>query len=166
MWTEPFLFADGTLVSSIEQLKLKLESSTDALFFMHVTTDRNDFSNWISHMGEKRLAEFTQTIKDRQTMVNVFKHYLDSNKSKQQPESLVQPTPSAPVIPPAMDQPIPDTTTSVAQVPTVPAQKITCGTIQRSCYSRYYAASRTCSINSCICAITTNTGSSYGPINS
>ncbi|MFP4567442.1 MAG: hypothetical protein ACLFN8_00710 [Candidatus Woesearchaeota archaeon] len=45
-----FNLSNGETISSIRELKEKLKSMSDAVFYHHVNDHRNDFANWVDHV--------------------------------------------------------------------------------------------------------------------
>ena len=75
-----FLCTDGKTFSNIDELELGLATMSDETFEHHVSSKRNDFSDWIKHaVGDKRLAGLLLGSNDR---------YLAAKKIKDRKKQL------------------------------------------------------------------------------
>ncbi|MCB9358923.1 hypothetical protein H6503_03260 [Candidatus Woesearchaeota archaeon] len=68
-----FYFSDGTRVSTVEELAKHLENSQEALFYSHVTPERNDFATWVKDVFHyKRLSGIMSIAKSKEELVKVL----------------------------------------------------------------------------------------------
>jgi hypothetical protein len=65
-----FVLCDGKTVKDYRELARLLETMSDDVFFYHVTSDRNDFANWINDVfKEEDLASNIRSSKSRIEMI-------------------------------------------------------------------------------------------------
>lgn len=56
--TNSFYLNNGREVTNLVELALVLHSIEDSVYAHHVTNERNDFANWVTHcMGDEKLAK-------------------------------------------------------------------------------------------------------------
>ncbi len=61
-----FYCRDGRVFKNLQELSAGLRSMTADTYNHHVTTDRNDFSNWIRDViGDEVLAEELRNVEDK-----------------------------------------------------------------------------------------------------
>jgi hypothetical protein len=65
-----FVLCDGRTVKDVRELARLLETMNDDVFFYHVTSERNDFANWINDVfKEEDLANMIRSSKSRIEML-------------------------------------------------------------------------------------------------
>jgi hypothetical protein len=75
---EFFWTCDGKVIKSVKELAEALDSMEDQVYYNHVTSERNDFSNWVrSIFNEKTLAKnLTQTNNRLEAQLVTLKHLI------------------------------------------------------------------------------------------
>lgn len=71
-----FVLCNGRTIKDYKELAALLETIEDDVFYYHVTSERNDFANWIRDVfGEEDLAEQIRHSKSRHEMMALlYKH--------------------------------------------------------------------------------------------
>ena len=70
-----FLLENGLKLHSIKDLYNLLDKISDDIFYKHVTSEKNDFANWVEHVfDEKELAEKIRHAKDRAAIKEVLRN--------------------------------------------------------------------------------------------
>ncbi len=74
--SEHFYLPDGRQLKNLVELVIALETMDDDAFSKHVTSDKNDFANWIEHVFKKHsLADQVRSAKDRKEMaIRILQH--------------------------------------------------------------------------------------------
>lgn len=74
-----FILCDGRTIKDYKELAAILETIGDDIFYYHVTSERNDFANWIRDVfGEEELAERIRNTKSRHEMIALlYKHLFE-----------------------------------------------------------------------------------------
>ena len=73
-----FILSSGGIIKDIKDLALNLDGIDDADFYYHVSSEKNDFSNWIKDIiKDKKLAHEISQIKNKKdTQIALLKHIL------------------------------------------------------------------------------------------
>lgn len=73
-----FVLTDGRRIKTIFELIDILDNMSDEIFKFHVSTERNDFSNWIEGVfNEEELAKKIGTLSSRlETQNELLKHLI------------------------------------------------------------------------------------------
>ena len=72
--TDPFYFKDGTEVSNVKELYTTLNEVGEEEFGYHVSSEKNDFADWIEHsLGKKKLAKKVRKKQSIDGLKNVLK---------------------------------------------------------------------------------------------
>jgi hypothetical protein len=65
-----FVLCDGRSVKDIAELAKILETLSDDVFYYHVTTEKNDFANWLNDVfKEEQLASDIRSSKSKIEMI-------------------------------------------------------------------------------------------------
>lgn len=84
-----FRLSDGRVIRNIEELLNILKISDDALFYHHVTQERNDFAEWIKHcINHIDLYNKLIIIKDKKSFVNVLEQEIGFLKNPKISETM------------------------------------------------------------------------------
>ena len=68
-----FFVINGQILSRISELTVALQNMDADTYAYHVTSDKNDFSQWVSEvLGEKALATKLKGAKSKSAMLNVL----------------------------------------------------------------------------------------------
>lgn len=71
-----FILLDGTIIRSIQELLKILPGMKDEVFFYHVTSEKNDFANWIRHVFSlDDLASKVSGAKSKKEILEVLRNY-------------------------------------------------------------------------------------------
>lgn len=71
-----FVLCNGNTIKDYKELAAILETIGDDVFYYHVTSERNDFANWVNDVfGESELSEKIRQSKSRHEMMAIlYKH--------------------------------------------------------------------------------------------
>lgn len=84
-----FRLADGREIRNLDQLLYILKDFGDAVFYDHVTPDKNDFVSWIKECVKyPELCNKLIPIKDRQSFLNVLSQEIDLLKNPKISETM------------------------------------------------------------------------------
>jgi len=77
-----FIFHNGHVVRSLEELSRTIKDISEDVFKHHVTEDRNDFGNWIEHvLKDTTLATAVRQANDRKLIIGIIDHRIKELKS-------------------------------------------------------------------------------------
>ncbi|GIU70372.1 MAG: hypothetical protein KatS3mg002_1608 [Candidatus Woesearchaeota archaeon] len=78
-----FILCDGRTIKDYRELAAILETISDDVFYYHVSSERNDFANWIRDVfGEEELADKIRNSKSRHEMIAIlYKHLFEKLSS-------------------------------------------------------------------------------------
>jgi hypothetical protein len=66
---KPFVLKNGTKLETMHDLYGALSTMSDTTYNEHVTTDKNDFANWVEHViGDKFLANAMRRATTKQEL--------------------------------------------------------------------------------------------------
>lgn len=77
-----FMLSDGTVIRSIKELAMMMDSMSDESFSFHVNDEKNDFASWIRDVfGKEELADSLVKMKCRkESQIALLKHSLHPSK--------------------------------------------------------------------------------------
>ena len=77
-----FVLCDGRVIKDYAELAGLLETMNDDIFYYHVTSDRNDFANWINDVfKEETLANEVRLSKNRVEIIALlYKNLFEKSK--------------------------------------------------------------------------------------
>ncbi len=71
-----FILSNGNRLKNLQELADSLRIMDYGIFESHVTTEKNDFANWIKDvMGLQELADSMRTLKNREVMANLIENW-------------------------------------------------------------------------------------------
>ena len=77
-----FILSNGKPVSGLESLYDAVWEADDAVFYNHVTPDRNDFANWIKYViKDEALAGKIADIKEKEVFLGVLAEEIATIKN-------------------------------------------------------------------------------------
>jgi hypothetical protein len=86
-----FNLADGRTIKSVSELVDALKNMEEWVFEHHVSSQRNDFSNWIRDVyQDKKLATAVKKAKKRKTAIKKLEKVLKKNFKKSQKQEKQQ----------------------------------------------------------------------------
>jgi hypothetical protein len=72
-----FVLSDGRKIKNVKELAEEMGKMEDAVFFHHVTDERNDFAQWIKDVfDETELAEQISHIKNKHELQKKIYEYI------------------------------------------------------------------------------------------
>lgn len=72
-----FILRDGRKIKNIKELAEEMGKMEDAVFFHHVSDERNDFANWIKDVfDETELAEQIRHLRNKHEIQKKIYEYL------------------------------------------------------------------------------------------
>ncbi|MEK6967708.1 MAG: putative Ig domain-containing protein [Nanoarchaeota archaeon] len=72
-----FYLKDGSVLTSITELYLRLDKVGHGVYIYHVSPEKNDFANWVEGVFEnKKLAEIIRACTSKEQLKNVLHDYL------------------------------------------------------------------------------------------